>query len=238
MNADDSLIALMTLLIICLLLAAALNIRHQKQLQRKKTVAKMRQQAELAKQSALAISPYLDNPEIARTLIQYSLNILTTIATITPHDPLNDASIKITQQVLDELPEAENEAVVAPETATEIKHLQASAMEAINACQRMAQNGRLDAEQLNNFRKDLSWTCIKVEVMAYLSQGDKIFAKGDAYTAEKYYKQALNCLKRSAINDPRKTQYLKMTVSAIDNLNKPNKAASDTTTETGDPPET
>lgn len=228
---DNTLIIMLSLLIISLVVAGVLNIRHQQVMKKKKEIAKLRGNAQTIIDACQISHPYIEDGSVAKTLGQYALSVLQSVQSLDPADPHTQSALANAQQLNEILKQPKEEQFELPANSTLLKHIQTSMLTLITTLQKMAKAGKLDAKTQEQMVTETKWGMVKVEVLIYLAEGDKLAEKGDNYHASGYYKRALTCLKSSGLNDPRKTQHVKLVNTAIENLDKPKSGSSATGTE-------
>ena len=219
--SDDTLILLLGLLLLALLTAAVLNIRHQQLLRKRKTAAKWRQQAELARDAVQSAYPFIEDRPFCLLAIAYSQSLMRSVQALLPSDPASTAALHSLQELQAQVSNSESNGLATPDTSAMLKQVQGAITELINALPRMVQAGSLSQAEAQKKLEDLKWNLIRVEAAAHLQQGEGYAGKGDKYHAQQHFKHAQNCLKRASQADPRRTQMMKMVASALEALDRP-----------------
>jgi len=218
--ADNTLVIMLTLLIISLVVAGVLNIRHQQLMKKKKEIAKLRGNAQTIIDACQISHTYIEDPSVARTLGQYALNVLKSVQNLDPSDPHTLSALNSAQKLNESLQQPDQDNFQLPESSSVLKHIQTGMLTLVTTLQKMAKAGKLDIKAQEQMVAETKWAMVKIEVLIYLAEGDKLAEKGDNYHASGYYKRALTCLKSSGLNDPRKTQHVKLVNTALENLDK------------------
>lgn len=73
----------------------------------------------------------------------------------------------------------------------------------------LCEAGEVDASDYAEYHHELMWLYLKIEAQTLIDQGNLSSNQDNKIQARVYYQRALNALKKSALNDPRKLNLIK-----------------------------
>lgn len=213
-------IFLLTILIVVIVVAIAVsgyaNVRQQKQIVINKTLNQMRSQAELCQELAGSCYAIIGHKAIAAKLLETAIAYYRKIASTYPNQNYIETAASNAEEFLRTVRNEPQRPLKANFESSQEISIAKSKLESVqNVLHKMYDGGELGQNDYETFRQDLKWYYLEVEVAALLHQANLARQANQTVKYLSLHQKALNLLKRSALDDPRKRPLIQQIASQL-----------------------
>jgi hypothetical protein len=205
MNLQTLVIALVSLMVLSIVVAVAVNERNKRQLELRQKLARLRARSDYIKEIALASENLVDDANIPTQLLFQASMMAKQIEDLAGSDPHAQATLRSNLELINRWESAglNREMRIIATNNLEVARYQKQLFEADRILQVSTQIGLLDSARYEQLKNELAWASLAIEANAHLAQGNTAVESGDRFTAQAHFRHARNCLEASHCKDPR-----------------------------------